>query len=51
MTFFLLAVGYLHNDNGLPRETWIRAGGWAGLLTSFGAWYGALAGLLDKSNR
>ncbi|KAI9754471.1 MAG: hypothetical protein M1815_005616 [Lichina confinis] len=50
LTFFFLAVGYLHNDHGLPREGWIKAGGWAGIFTAFCAWYGALAGLLDRTN-
>lgn len=51
MTFLFLAIGYLLNENGVPREGAIRAGGWVGLITSFCAWYNALAGLLDRSNR
>lgn len=52
LTFLLLGIGYLHPDrNGALREPIIKAGGFFGLLAAFLAWYNALAGLLDCSNR
>ena len=52
MTFLLLGIGYLHrNAKGLPNPPIIKAGGFFGLLAAFTAWYNALAGILDDSNR
>lgn len=51
LTFLLLGIGYLHRSAGAPNGKIIKAGGFFGLLTAFLAWYNALAGLLDDSNR
>ena len=51
LTFLLLGIGYLHRSGGAPSTKVIKAGGFFGLLTAFLAWYNALAGLLDDSNR
>lgn len=48
----LLGIGYLHrNGADLPNPPIIKAGGFFGLLTAFLAWYNALAGMMDDSNR
>jgi hypothetical protein len=36
--------------NGVPHPQVIKAGGFFGILTSFVAWYNALAGILDDTN-
>lgn len=52
MTFLLLGIGYLQRDAaGKPNPPIIKAGGFFGLLAAFLAWYNALAGILDTSNR
>ena len=52
MAFLLLGIGYLHrNAAGEPNPPVIKAGGFFGLLASFAAWYNALAGIADDSNR
>lgn len=52
LTFLLLGVGYLHrNSADAPNPPIIKAGGFFGLLTAFLAWYNAVAGILDDSNR
>jgi len=52
MTFLLLGIGYLHRSpKGVPNPPIIKAGGFFGLLAAFSAWYNALAGILDDSNR
>jgi succinate-acetate transporter protein len=51
MAFLLLGIGYLQNDGGHPQEGCIVAGGAFGLLAAFAAWYNALAGIADSSNR
>jgi succinate-acetate transporter protein len=52
MAFLLLGIGYLHrNSKGAPNPPIIKAGGFFGLLAAFTAWYNALAGILDDSNR
>lgn len=52
MAFLLLGIAYLHpNAQGkvnLPIE---KAGGFFALLAAFLAWYNAIAGILDDSNR
>ena len=52
MTFLLLGIGYLSpNKAGAPSPPLIKAGGVFGILAAFMAWYNALAGILDDSNR
>lgn len=52
MTFLLLGIGYLHrNAKGAPNPSIIKAGGVFGIVTAFLAWYNAMAGILDDSNR
>ena len=52
MAFLLLGIGYLHrNAAGLPNPPVIKAGGFFALLAAFLAWYNALAGIADDSNR
>ena len=52
MAFLLLGCGYLARDaSGAPNPPTIKAGGVFGLLAAFLAWYNALAGILDSSNR
>lgn len=52
MAFLLLGIGYLHRGaDGGPRVPVIKAGGFFGLLAAFSAWYNALAGIADDSNR
>jgi len=52
MAFMLLGIGYLHRDAmGKPNPPIIKAGGFFALLAAFLAWYNALAGIADDSNR
>ena len=52
MAFMLLGIGYLHRDSmGAPNPPIIKAGGFFALLAAFMAWYNALAGIADDSNR
>lgn len=52
MAFMLLGIGYLKRDaTGAPNPPVIKAGGFFALLAAFMAWYNALAGLADDSNR
>lgn len=52
MAFLLLAIGYLKpNAAGSANPPVISAGGFFALLAAFMAWYNALAGILDDSNR
>ena len=51
MAFLLLGIGYLQRVDGAPNPPVIKAGGVFGLLAAFLAWYNALAGILDDSNR
>ena len=52
MAFMLLGIGYLkRNAMGKPNEPVIKAGGFFALLAAFMAWYNALAGIADDSNR
>ena len=46
MAFLLLAIGFYLGEN----ESFIKAGGWFGLVTALFAWYNALTGLLNKGN-
>lgn len=47
----MLGIGYLQNDGAHPQEGCIIAGGAFGLMAAFLAWYNALAGIADSSNR
>jgi hypothetical protein len=51
MTFLLLSISYLVLDAGAQNTTLQKAGGMFGLLAAFSAWYVALAGIADESNR
>jgi hypothetical protein len=51
LAFLMLGIGYLHLVDGAPDPTLIHAGGGFGLLAAFLAWYNALAGIADTSNR
>ena len=51
MAFLLLGIGYLEADAAGPKISVIKAGGVFGLLAAFLAWYNALAGILDDTNR
>ena len=46
MAFLLLAIGYYLGEN----ESFIKAGGWFGLVTAMFAWYNALTGLWNTGN-
>ena len=48
----MLGIGYLEHDaKGTPQGSCIKAGGAFGIIAAFLAWYNALAGILDDSNR
>jgi succinate-acetate transporter protein len=51
MAFLLLGIGYLQNNGAAPQSGCIVAGGAFGLMAAFAAWYNALAGIADSSNR
>jgi len=51
MAFLLLGIGYLQHDANGTQTGCIRAGGVFGILAAFLAWYNALAGIADSSNR
>ncbi|KAL6716680.1 Meiotically up-regulated protein 86 protein [Lecanora helva] len=52
LAFMLLGIGYLHRDAmGMPNPPIIKAGGFFALMAAFLAWYNALAGIADDSNR
>lgn len=51
MAFLLLGIGYLQADAAGPEQSCITAGGAFGLMAAFAAWYNALAGIADSSNR
>jgi uncharacterized protein len=51
MAFLLLGIGYLNADAEGPNSACIKAGGYFGLFAAFAAWYNALAGIADNSNR
>jgi len=52
MAFLLLGIAYLQRGAaGVPSTPFLKAGGFFGLLAAFLAWYNALAGILDTSNR
>jgi succinate-acetate transporter protein len=51
LAFLLLGIGYLQHDGAKPQGGCIVAGGAFGLMAAFTAWYNALAGIADSSNR
>lgn len=51
LAFLLLGIGYLQHDGSAPHSGCIKAGGYFGLFAAFLAWYNALAGIADNSNR
>ena len=51
LAFLFLACGYLVIVDKAPKASLIHAGGAFGLAAAFLAWYNALAGLADTSNR
>jgi succinate-acetate transporter protein len=51
MAFLLLGIGFLTGDVKAPQPQCIKAGGGFGILAAFLAWYNALAGIADSSNR
>lgn len=52
LAFMLLGIGYLQRDAmNMPNASIIKAGGFFALLAAFLAWYNALAGIADDSNR
>jgi succinate-acetate transporter protein len=51
LAFLLLGVGYLNYGPKGPQSACIKAGGYFGLFAAFLAWYNALAGIADNSNR
>jgi uncharacterized protein len=51
LAFLMLGISYLHLVDGAQDPTLMHAGGGFGLLAAFLAWYNALAGIADTSNR
>ena len=51
LAFLMLGIGYLQYGPEGPQTGCIRAGGAFGILAAFLAWYNALAGMADSSNR
>lgn len=47
LALLLLAIAYLHLDDGAPRLACNKAGGVFGLFSAFMAWYNAFAGIAD----
>ena len=51
LAFLMLGIGYLQYGPEGPQHECIVAGGVFGILAAFLAWYNALAGIADNSNR
>jgi succinate-acetate transporter protein len=51
LAFLMLGIGYLQHNGVKPQGDCIVAGGAFGLMAAFIAWYNALAGIADSSNR
>jgi uncharacterized protein len=51
MAFLMLGIAWLEADANGPNAGCNKAGGAFGILAAFLAWYNALAGLADSSNR
>jgi uncharacterized protein len=49
ITFFLLAIGYADLTGVPSTSSAIKLGGWFGLATAAGAWYGALAQVMNST--
>ena len=49
ITFFLLAIGYADLTGVPSTSSAIKLGGWFGLATAAGAWYGALAQVVNST--
>ena len=49
ITFFLLAIGYANLTGAPSTSSAIKLGGWFGLATAAGAWYGALAQVVNST--
>ena len=49
ITFFLLAIGQAGLTGMQTTNSTIKLGGWFGLATAAGAWYGALAGVANST--
>ena len=47
----MLGLAYLNPSNDEPHAALVKAGGAFGILAAFAAWYNALAGIADSSNR
>ncbi|MGH9019455.1 MAG: acetate uptake transporter, partial [Acidimicrobiales bacterium] len=45
VTFLLLTIG----NWGAGHESWVKAGGWVGLLTALLAWYASAAGVINDT--
>lgn len=50
LTYLVLFIGYLVTATGGFGLTWIRIGGWLGIITALIAWYTAMAGVLASSH-
>ena len=46
MAFMFLAIGYYKGAD----ESFLKAGGWFGLITALFAWYNAVAAIWNKDN-
>ena len=51
LAFLMLGIGYLAADAAGPNTGCVKAGGVFGVLAAFLAWYNALAGMADSTNR
>lgn len=51
ITFLLLGIAWLMGDANGPKPGINKAGGAFGILAAFLAWYNALAGIADSTNR
>jgi succinate-acetate transporter protein len=50
MAFLMLGIGHFTKSGEIDPQL-IKAGGGFGMLAAFLAWYNALAGIADSSNR
>jgi succinate-acetate transporter protein len=51
VTEILLAIGYFDEAHGVANNTWLHAGGWAGIVTAGVAWYASAAGVINGMAR
>jgi len=47
LTFLVLSIGWLDGHS----STWIKLGGWIGILTALAAWYASFAGVVNSTFR